>query len=126
MTIIFQFNNGERINAHKLILTLFSPVFEAEFFGILNQVDYYLHVVNEITVNIVQYDRPHTKQMIGFYHLFSVNQDGEILITDIDPEIFRMLLGYLYTSIPLDVKDKVKMVAAGDTKCSQRLKIGES
>ena len=41
MTIIFQFNNGERINAHKLILTLFSPVFEAEFFGILNQVDYH-------------------------------------------------------------------------------------
>ena len=40
MTIIFQFNNGERINAHKLILTLFSPVFEAEFFGILNQVDF--------------------------------------------------------------------------------------
>ena len=61
------------MNAHKLILTLFSPVFEAEFFGILNQ-------------------------------------DGEILITDIEPEIFRMLLGYLYTSIPLDVKDKV-------TKC---------
>ena len=68
--ILFQFNNGERLNAHKLILTLFSPVFEAEFFGILNQV-------------------------------------GEILITDIEPEIFRMLLGYLYTSIPLDVKDKV-------------------
>jgi len=67
--VTFKFNNGERINAHKLILTLFSPVFEAEFFGILNQ-------------------------------------DGEILITDIDPEIFRMLLGYLYTSIPLDVKDK--------------------
>ena len=35
-------------------------------------------------------------------------QDGEILITDIDPEIFRMLLGYLYTSIPLDVKDKAR------------------
>ena len=56
-----------------MILTLFSPVFEAEFFGILNQ-------------------------------------DGEILITDIDPEIFRMLLGYLYTSIPLDVKDKVSKI----------------
>ena len=44
MPFIFQFNNGERINAHKLILTLFSPVFEAEFFGILNQVDYHLNV----------------------------------------------------------------------------------
>ena len=55
-----------------------------------------------------------------------MNQDGEILITDIDPEIFRMLLGYLYTSIPLDVKDKVKMVVAGNIKCSQRVKIGES
>ena len=53
---------------------------------------------------------------IHTYHLLlSVNQDGEILITDIDPEIFRMLLGYLYTSIPLDVKDKVKMVVAGNT-----------
>jgi hypothetical protein len=51
-------------------LTLFSPVFEAEFYG-------------------------------------SLNQDGEIPITDIEPEIFKMLLGYLYTSIPLDVKDKV-------------------
>ena len=47
--------------------------------------------------------------------LLCKNQDGEILITDIDPEIFRMLLGYLYTSIPLDVKDKVKMVVAGNT-----------
>ena len=69
--VTFKFNNGDRINAHKLILTLFSPVFEAEFYG-------------------------------------SLNQNGEILITDIEPEIFKMLLGYLYTSIPLDVKDKVK------------------
>jgi len=67
--VTFKFNNGDRIHAHKLILTLFSPVFEAEFYG-------------------------------------SLNQDGEIPITDIEPEIFRMLLGYLYTSIPLDVKDK--------------------
>jgi hypothetical protein len=35
--LIFQFPSGERINAHKLILTLFSPVFEAEFYGSLNQ-----------------------------------------------------------------------------------------
>eukprot|EP00090_Calanus_glacialis_P026303 TRINITY_DN4132_c0_g1_i1.p1 TRINITY_DN4132_c0_g1~~TRINITY_DN4132_c0_g1_i1.p1 ORF type:complete len:917 (-),score=292.39 TRINITY_DN4132_c0_g1_i1:102-2852(-) len=67
--VTFKFNNGDRIHAHKLILTLFSPVFEAEFYG-------------------------------------SLNQDGEIPITDIEPEIFKMLLGYLYTSIPLDVKDK--------------------
>jgi hypothetical protein len=40
----------------------------------------------------------------------SLNQDGEIPITDIEPEIFKMLLGYLYTSIPLDVKDKVRFV----------------
>jgi hypothetical protein len=34
---LLQFPSGERINAHKLILTLFSPVFEAEFYGSLNQ-----------------------------------------------------------------------------------------
>jgi hypothetical protein len=31
-----QFPSGERINAHKLILTLFSPIFEAEFYGTIN------------------------------------------------------------------------------------------
>jgi len=53
-----QFPSGERINAHKLILTLFSPVFEAEFYG-------------------------------------SLNQDGEILITDIGTRGLRLFSIYL-------------------------------
>ena len=135
ISLIFQFQNGERINAHKLILTLFSPVFEAEFFGILNQVNHRNHRCNQSynlvplfiklrsDMIMVKIRTPVARRMIilqfGIFiwpgcrkthrlHKFPSTQDGEILITDIDPEIFRMLLGYLYTSIPLDVKDKAR------------------
>ena len=45
------------------------------------------------------------------------------MITDIDPEIFRMLLGYLYTSIPLDVKDKARQIHMKNIKINTNINI---
>lgn len=51
---------GEKIKAHKLILGISSPVFEAMFYGPLSS-------------------------------------DEDILITDIQPDIFQLILNYIYT-----------------------------
>ncbi|XP_028162760.1 BTB/POZ domain-containing protein 1-like [Ostrinia furnacalis] len=52
--------SGKKIKAHKLILCISSPVFEAMFYGPLSS-------------------------------------DKEVVITDIEPEIFQQLLNYIYT-----------------------------